>query len=455
MFNLHLKKEPKKIRNVCNCDLVSFVKQTFLYEWMGQALPDNVKSKIFTLIHPRDKVLTIERILRNYKGEKWAVPMDLKDFHVQFGPKNHQSLIRCLERRLLSIRDSNIRREIQYILTCLKDELCRGILQFLTKTSGKESLEDAYEQLDEKHKQIINAHFIKKVLQKEPREEESQEITELENSTLDETQTTTTSSQEQTKKNKTESVNNNFTFDVQNGLLSGWKLTSLMGSIYNNSTNTFCNFWHLNRYGIIPTNYITQGDDTHFKCRFMSQAMFHIGLVNSIGKIAHPKKQFFSTHMTEFLKKLYNLNEMKMDYSPCRMISSILFEKENRKSKANNKNNMKDMIDIWNLFLIRIPDVNRREYIVKKGYAQNCIRIKFKFHNSRSKQFMKLEDMNKLFSTPSNINGYLLGPLTRDDLLFSASESYPHLGFNLMSSYFDAKMYDYILKYDLFCKEKS
>ena len=64
-FNLHLKKEPKKIRNVANSDLVSFVKQTFLYEWMGKAVPDNVKNKIFTLIHPRDKVKTIERILKD------------------------------------------------------------------------------------------------------------------------------------------------------------------------------------------------------------------------------------------------------------------------------------------------------------------------------------------------------------------------------------------------------
>jgi hypothetical protein len=412
---------------------------------MGKALPENVKNKIFTLIHPRNKVLTIERILRNYQGEKWAVPMDLKDFHVQFGPTNHKTLMRCLERRLLTIRDSNIRREIKYLLSTLKDELCRGNLMFTKKTERSENLESAYDELDQKLKQHILSGFkyIKQDFNQieEPKADQGEEGEE----------------REEIKKNKrpsSDKCQNTFVFRVKNGLLSGWKLTSLMGSIYNNSTNTFCNFWHLNRFGLVPTNYITQGDDTHFKCRFMSQSMFHIGLVNSIGKIAHPKKQFFSTYMTEFLKKLYDLNEQKMHYSPCRMISSILFEKENRKSKANNKNNMKDIIDVWNLFLIRIPNEKRREYIVKKNYAQNCVRFKFKFHSGKNK--LSADQMCKLFSTPSNINGYLLGPLTDKSKLYQNDTSnYENLGFNMMDRYFEAEMFDYKLKYIPHCEANN
>jgi hypothetical protein len=179
--------------------------------------------------------------------------------------------------------------------------------------------------------------------------------------------------------------------------------------------------------------------------------MFHIGLANAIGKIAHPKKQFFSTYMTEFLKKLYDINDQKMHYSPCRMISSILFEKENRKSKANNKNNMKDIIDIWNLFLTRIPDKKRRTYIKNKNYAQNCVRIKFKFH-AKPLEFGP-EEMDKLFSTPSNINGYLLGPLTDDSKLFQDGGDFENIGFNFKNEYFNAKMYDYDLKYELHCED--
>lgn len=63
------------------------------------------------------------------------------------------------------------------------------------------------------------------------------------------------------------------------------------------------------------------------------------------------------------------------------MISSLLFEKENRKSKANNKDCIKDMIDMWNLMLVRIPDEDRvYEICHKKFYAQKAVRMKFKLH---------------------------------------------------------------------------
>ena len=38
---------------------------------MGKALQDTCKNKIYTLVHPRDKVLTIERIIKNFRSEKW------------------------------------------------------------------------------------------------------------------------------------------------------------------------------------------------------------------------------------------------------------------------------------------------------------------------------------------------------------------------------------------------
>ena len=285
--------------------------------------------------------------------------MDLKDFHVQFGPSNHKMLIRTLERRLITVRDSNIRKELGYILKTLKDELCRGTLIFQIKTSGEESLEKAAESLSQDYKNIMRRDY--KYKQVFPKVEKKPKV-KKDKKEEDEDE------EEEEEKMKV-MCDNLFGFSIHNGLLSGWKLTSLMGSIYNNSTNMFCNFWHLNRFGIVPSNYITQGDDTHFKCRFLTQSMFHIGLVNAIGKEAHPKKQFFSTYMTEFLKKLYDLNGKKMDYNPCRMISSILFNKENRKSTSNNKNNMKDIVDVWNLFMIRIPDESRRQHIINKNYA--------------------------------------------------------------------------------------
>ena len=349
-----------------------------------------------------------------------AVPMDLKDFHIQFGPTNHKSLMDCLLRRVYSIRDEQIRAEITYILRTLKDELSRGKLFLIKKTPVDESLETAYSQLNSQDRSKTTTKFDER--------------------------------ERFLRGNKIKEMSNMISFDVENGLISGWKLTSLMGSIYNNTLNNYCNFWHLNKFGLIPTNYITQGDDTHFKCRFLGQALFHIGLVNGIGKIAHPNKQFFSLGMTEFLKKTYDLFDQQIYYSPCRMISSILYEKENRKSKANNKNNMKDIIDIWNLFLVRIPDQARRNHIKNQLYAQKCVRIKFKWHT----QNYDFEDMKELFSTPSNYNGYLLGPLTEKNFLVDLSQApkLKNIGFTLYEKYFDAKMEDFVKATEPISNEK-
>lgn len=37
-YTLHLKLETKKIRNVANADLTSFVKQSYLYEWLSGSI---------------------------------------------------------------------------------------------------------------------------------------------------------------------------------------------------------------------------------------------------------------------------------------------------------------------------------------------------------------------------------------------------------------------------------
>ena len=110
---------------------------------------------------------------------------------------------------------------------------------FFPKTTAEESYKDAVEKLSLDEKEICR-YEIKQLKERE------------------------------INGKKVKEVQNNFCFKVQNGLLSGWKLTSLMGSIYNCSTNYYSNFWHLRNFGIIPTNYIVQGDDTHFKCRFLA-----------------------------------------------------------------------------------------------------------------------------------------------------------------------------------------
>ena len=110
-----------------------------------------MKSSIYSLVHPRDKVYCVERLLRTFEGEKWSVPMDMKDFHVQFGPTNHRAFVDCLLRKTSTVRDSNTRGELQYVLNCLRDELCRGKLVWVEKTEPTESLENAFNKIKEEN----------------------------------------------------------------------------------------------------------------------------------------------------------------------------------------------------------------------------------------------------------------------------------------------------------------
>lgn len=328
-----------------------------------------------------------------------SVPMDFKDFHIQFGREHHSSLINCLTRRLKFIRDSSIRQEYEYVLDSLRDELSRGIMCFNDITEEHESYDQYYYGLSEDEKKRFHYESVADKRRKR--------------------------------------INSKFEFNADNGIISGWKLTSIMGSIYNCTTSYYLNYWHLRYSRLVPTNYIVQGDDTHFKCRFLTQGMYHIGLVNAIGKIAHPDKQFFSTTMTEFLKKSYMQAQDMMFYSPCRIIPSLLFEKH--ETNSNNTNGLKDIIDIWNLFLVRIPNESRIRYIKEMNYAAKAIRISFKFYN----EGVSTNQVSSLFSTPTRINKALIGPLAEPHLIFD-DDPQSLIGFKIKDSYTLVKINGFI-----------
>ena len=85
--------------------------------------------------------------------------------------------------------------------------------------------------------------------------------------------------------------------------MSGWKVTSLLGSVFNLTLNNMGNFWT----GMISNDFLfnlnVMGDDTHLKRRYLIDSINHINFINSIGKSAHPKKQMISTSKLEYLKK--------------------------------------------------------------------------------------------------------------------------------------------------------
>lgn len=90
------------------------------------------------------------------------------------------------------------------------------------------------------------------------------------------------------------------------------------------------------------------------------------------------------------------------------MLASLQYEKENRHVKSQRPGYFKDVVDTWNLFLLRIPDRRRRNFIVNKKYPMKAVKYKFKLDN------LSMEQIELLFNNPPRLGQYLLGPLVNE-----------------------------------------
>lgn len=377
VMNCMIKNEPKKFRKLVNADMVTFTKQSYIYGWLMSSIAPDVKKKFYYYLDTKERLERMERISRMCKNEKWACPLDLRDFHVQFGAKQHERLIDALMRRTKSVKDPNIRKEIEHLLTELRKELTFGTAEFTCLLPGRDNnFDTVFAQ------QRLNDPFFREAVGLKKINYESEYL----------------SDQDKSK--------SSFEFKVSNGILSGWKLTSLMGSTYNLTLSSFLSYFGFNLFKLYPSDLVIQGDDTHFKTRFLSHALFHFSAVNAIGKDAHPKKQFISSRYTEFLKTVYDMKKRCNNYSPARMITSLCYEKSNRPVRTERNGWFKDIVDTWNLFLIRIPDESRRNFIVNKGYPSLSVKTRFKL------QGLSPADISELLSNPPRLGQYLLGPIT-------------------------------------------
>ena len=97
-----------------------------------------------------------------------------------------------------------------------------------------------------------------------------------------------------------------FDLNIKNGLMSGWKMTSILGSLFNLALNRLCQRWALLFSGNLNSDINVLGDDTHLKCRYLSHTLDQIDFINLVNKAAHPQKQMVSSINTEFLKKTIN-----------------------------------------------------------------------------------------------------------------------------------------------------
>ena len=368
-----IKKEPKKFRKLINADMVAFVKQTLLYDWILVGADPETKNAFYYFLDAKDRVERLERISTVSRNEKWSCPVDLKDFHVQFGKRHHSMFLRCLRRRTHTIQDKVCREEIEYVIDELENDMTKGTAEFNVSLDGK----------DNDFSRAIQRRGIWDYIHSKQIEYTSQ-YNEM--------------------RGKTNSM---FKFAISNGILSGWKLTSLLGSSYNMMVTTLLSSLGLPIFQNFPSDLVVQGDDTHFKTRYLMHSLYHFSMVNSIGKVAHTKKQFISSRYTEFLKAIYDMKERRNHYIPARMITSLCYEKENTPVSKDRKAWPKDIVDNWNLFLVRIPDDARRNYIINRGYPRSAFKSRFKLSG------VNVDFLEQYFSNPPRLSQYLLGPLTR------------------------------------------
>jgi hypothetical protein len=267
-YNLSLKLEQKKIRMVANADLISFVKQTYLYEWLIGILDDNVKCKINSLLKKTDRIRNLTRMGMTFAGEKWCVPVDLKNFHEHFGKSQLKDFCKILEIIIKdSVKDDEIHSNLLHIVKNLKMDFDDGILKFIHISKDKNIFNDF-----KKSKLIQNLSKKKRVYEN----------------------------------NNTITYCYQIDMNVKNGLMSGWKMTSILGSLFNLCLNRICQRWALLFSGNLNSDINILGDDTHLKCRYLTHALDQIDFINLLRKEAHPGKQMISSVNTEFLKKTIN-----------------------------------------------------------------------------------------------------------------------------------------------------
>ena len=375
ILSLHLKKESKKIRHVINSDLVSFVKQTYFHDWLINILNPFVKKKINSILNPRERVIFYKRSSFTARREKWCVELDLKNFHHHFG-SSHYKAVSTIFGDLIkrTIECPFIAQDMNYIVNSFGNDLSRGDITFKF-TSKKEDLFEKY------MKNLNNCSLETKTFEKV----------------------------------KGTDYVYNLTFKANNGLMSGWKLTSLFGSLFNISLNKMCEFYTLFETRDVLYNLNVMGDDTHLKKRFLVGALNHINFVNSLNKIAHPEKQMISPIILEFLKKKINTIENKTEFSNLTTMTTILFKKENFKKSNIDENYIADAIDLFNLFLSRLKSDKVRQYILKKNIFYTLFQNIANFPNNNK----HIPEITKLINSPVFLTGAVAGSLRTKKYDFS------------------------------------
>lgn len=413
-LNHVIKKEPKKLRHVINSDLVSFVKQTYFHDWVTETLCEANKCSINSLLGPRDRLLFLRRMASTLNEEKWCVELDMKDFHIHFGQSHYEAVSEVfIEVIQDAIKCPRIRHDMKHVLTSFKYELAKGKMSFRLASEEKNLFKDL--KYDKENCKISVRKFKDKDKRanKDSEDEElsdDDEYEDLPDNILPENLDDIALENENAtigKNGKSPSIFcYDITFKVNNGLISGWKLTSLFGSTFNLTLNKMCELWTMSNNPSILFNLNVLGDDTHLKRRYLSDSLNHVCFINMINKVAHPDKQMISTVMIEFLKKKVNTVSQTIQNSNVNILGTLTTKKENFKRTEVTDSYIISNIDVINTFLSRLSHPYVRECFLKNSIAFKYLHQLLNFQKNTN-----TENFIKLLNSPSTEVGIVAGPL--------------------------------------------
>lgn len=216
----------------------------------------------------------------------------------------------------------------------------------------------------------------------------------------------------------------------QNGVLSGWRWTALIGTLLNYaSAQAICNI-----HGIMTLNNLFQGDDVSCISTSVTDIDKLIKLYEYYGYVVNPKKFWLSTKRHEYLRRLYKPNTIT-GYVNRSIFTILWYKPQNIDSVPDLITDLRSICNNWSTLCgrARIPTVER---MFKIGFLEDML--------GRVSNRLPKQTVIDWIMTPSTFGGAGFDTSGRTALRVKAEKTYlPISGYRHDSSlsYIDQQKY--------------
>jgi len=162
----------------------------------------------------------------------------------------------------------------------------------------------------------------------------------------------------------------------EKGVLSGWKWTAMLDSIYNYAEIYCARKIVKSQIGYDPVLFLQcMGDDDALTTRNYAEAILIVEAMTSMDFEVNPKKFFMSTDRDEYLRQVYT--DKNVSGYPIRALNSVLYRKPTSADKPAGSDRLSEQLNSWLLLTSRgmdkekitnhmIRDMSRGNNIKKK-----------------------------------------------------------------------------------------